>query len=92
MKKVVQVVPRDDFKVYVYFEDGKIKLYDMKNFIGKGVFAPLADIEIFKEKCTVMNYTLAFDLTGKRDEFDCLDIDPCSIYEYGIDIEDPFAK
>lgn len=92
MKKVIQVIPTNDFKVYVYFEDGKIKLYDMKPLIGKGVFAPLLDIQIFKEKCTVMNNTLAWDLTGKRDEYDCLDIDPCTIYENGIDITDPLAS
>jgi hypothetical protein len=92
MKKVIQVIPREDFKVYVYFEDGKVKLYDMKNLIGKGVFAPLSDLKIFKEKCTVMNFTLAWDLSGKRDEYDCLDIDPCSIYENGEDVRDPLVE
>ena len=27
--KVVQVVPKIDYSVYVYFEDGKIVCYDM---------------------------------------------------------------
>lgn len=92
MKKVIQVIPIEDFKVYVYFEDGKIKLYDMNNFIGKGVFKPLADTTIFKEKCTILNNTLAWDLSGNRDEFNCLDIDPYTIYENGIDIKDPLAS
>lgn len=86
MKKIIQVVPTDDFKVYVYFDDGKIKLFDMSHLIGIGVFAPLSDIKIFKEKCTILNDTLAWDLVGKRDEFNCLDIDPFTIYEDGIDV------
>lgn len=92
MKKVIQVIPREDYKVYVYFEDGAIKLYDMKNLVGIGVFTPLLDKTIFKEKCTIMNSTLAWDLTGKRNEYDCLDIDPCSIYESGEDVKDPLVS
>ena len=92
MKKVIQVIPSEDFKVYVYFEDGKIKLFDMNHLVGKGVFAPLANKVVFKERCTILNHTLAWDLTGKRDETDCLDIDPISIYESGQDVKDPLQK
>ena len=92
MKKVVQVLPTDDFKVYVYFEDGKIKLFDMSHLVGFGVFAPLAEIKIYKEKCTVLNDTLAWDLVGHRDEYECLDIDPFTIYEEGADVSDPLAS
>lgn len=92
MKKVIQVVPTDDFKVYVYFDDGKIKLFNMSHLIGIGVFAPLSDIKHFKEKCTILNDTLAWDLTGKRDEFNCLDIDPLTIYKDGLDVSDPLAS
>jgi hypothetical protein len=38
-----------------------------------------------------MNFTLAWDLSGKRDEYDCLDIDPFSIYENGEDVRDPLS-
>ncbi len=89
MKKVVQVIPQNDFQVYVYFEDGKIKLYNMSHLIGVGVFAPLKDIKIFKDKCKILNNTLAWDLTGKSDEFNCLDIDSNTIYEFGLDVKDP---
>lgn len=64
----------------------------MSTLIGRGVFTPLLDINIFKEKCTVLNYTLAWDLSGTRDEFNCLDIDPCSIYDNGEDVSDPLAS
>jgi hypothetical protein len=91
MKTVVQVAPTDDFKVYVYFDDGKIKLFNMSHLVGVGVFAPLSDLKIFKEKCTILNDTLAWDLKGNRDEFNCLDIDPLTIYNDGLDVMDPLA-
>ena len=45
------------------------------------LFAPLKEIEAFKEACTVMNGTLAWDLSGNRDEANCIDIDPFTLYE-----------
>ena len=35
---IVQVVPCEDYKVYVYFEDGKIVCYDVKPLLSKKVF------------------------------------------------------
>lgn len=79
--KVVQVIPMKDYSVFVYFEDGKIVCYDMKDMVEKEVFAPLKDLEIFINTCTVMNDTLAWDVDGKRDVSSCLDIDPDTLYE-----------
>ncbi len=62
--KVVQVIPMENYSVYVYFEDGKIVCYDMIQMIEKEVFRPLKDITVFKEACTVMNDTLAWDIGG----------------------------
>lgn len=61
MHSVVQVYPTKDFKVYVYFVDGKIKLFDMSLLFGKGVFKQISDIKNFIEKYTVLNHTLASD-------------------------------
>jgi hypothetical protein len=33
--KVIQVYPTEDYKVYLYFTDGKIKLFDAKDFVEK---------------------------------------------------------
>lgn len=81
--KVVQVIPMENYSVYVYFEDGKIVCYDMIQMIEKEVFRPLKDITVFKEACTVMNDTLAWDIGGgkNRDNTNCLDIDPDTLYE-----------
>lgn len=79
--EVVQVVPKDNYTVLVYFLDGKIVLYDMKPNLDKDIFKKLKDPVIFSETCTVLNDTLAWDLKGNRDESACIDIDPCSLYE-----------
>ncbi len=53
--KVVQVVPTEVYKVYVYFEDGKIVCYDAKSLLDKKVFEPLRNLDIFMNTCTVLN-------------------------------------
>ena len=44
---IVQVIPNEDYTVYVYFEDGKIVCYDAKTLLKKKVFEPLKDIKFF---------------------------------------------
>jgi len=53
----------------------------MTQMIEKEVFRPLKDITVFKEACTVMNDTLAWDIGGNRDNTKCLDIDPDTLYD-----------
>ena len=65
---VVQVIPLDNFHVQVFFDDGKIVDYDATEDLKAEIFKPLRDIDAFKEACTVMNGTLAWDLSGNRDE------------------------
>ena len=91
LHSVIQVKPTPNFKVYVYFDDGKIKLFDMAPLLGKGVFKQIADMHVFMGKCTVLNHTLAWDIDGNFDEYKCLDIDPETIYNSGIDVEDPLS-
>lgn len=78
--EIVQVVPFKDYTVYVYFEDGKIVRYDAKPLLEKEVFAPLKNIDFFMNACTILNGTLAWDLSGERDTGKCLDIDPDMLY------------
>ena len=87
--KIIQVYPTEDFRVYLYFADGKIKLFDAKELVKQGVFQSLQEIEKFREACTVLNDTLAWDLSGKRDPYDCLDLDPEELYESCPDVEEP---
>lgn len=78
---VVQVIPQKDYTVYVYFDDGKIVLYDLSEKLNKEIFKPLCQIDTFINACTVMNGTLAWDIEGNRDTTKCIDIDVFSLYE-----------
>jgi hypothetical protein len=45
------------------------------------------NITVFKEACTVMNDTLAWDIGGNRDNTKCLDIDPDTLYDLPMEAE-----
>ena len=77
---VIQVIPYEDYKVYVYFEDGKIVCFDVKPLLDKPVFQPLKDKDVFMNSCTILNNTLAWDLVGRRDGSECIDIAPDTLY------------
>lgn len=79
--KIVQVVPTEEHTVYVYFEDGKIVCYDITPLLDKEAFAALREIEYFIKTCTIMNDTLAWDVSGNRDNTACIDIDSETLYE-----------
>ena len=89
---VVQAVAGQDFTVFAYFSDGSIHLFDMKPLIEKGgVFSQLNDTEFFTDRLTVMNSTVAWDLSGSYDPAECIDIDPFVIYE-AERVEDPLKE
>lgn len=78
--KVVQVIPTEEYTVYVYFEDGKIVCYDVKPLLEKEAFTVLREVEYFKRICTIMNDTLAWDISENRDNTTCIDIAPDTLY------------
>lgn len=78
---VVQVIPLDNFHVQVFFDDGKIVEYDATSDLKGDVFKPLQDIHVFMNTCTVLNDTLAWDLSGQRDTTSCIDLDPFTLHE-----------
>ncbi|MEN6349506.1 MAG: DUF2442 domain-containing protein [Syntrophomonas sp.] len=89
---VIQVMPTSDFTVYIYFSDGKIKLFNASELIKRGVFQRLQNIDLFKSSCTVLNDTLAWDLSGNFDPYDCLDLDPEELYNSCPDVQEPLLK
>jgi len=78
---IIQVLPMDDYTVQVHFEDGKVVCYDVKSLITHGIFKKLQNIEVFKNTCTILNHTLAWDISGKKDINACIDIDPETLYK-----------
>lgn len=81
MPEVVQVKPKDNYEVEILFHDGKLVCYDVKPLLSKGVFKILLDKDFFINRCTVLNHTLAWDITGNYDERKCLDVDPETLYQ-----------
>jgi hypothetical protein len=80
--EVVQCVPGSGKCVYAYFSDGNIRLYDVSPLIEKGgVFERLNDDEFFRSALTVLNGTVAWDLSGEYDASTCIDIDPFTVYQ-----------
>ena len=58
--KVLQAVAGQNLLIYIYFHDGTVRLYDASPLLEKGgVFAPLRDDAIFRERLTVLNDTVA---------------------------------
>ena len=89
---VVQAVAGPDRTVYAYFSNGAIRQYDMTAAIERGgVFAPLADAAFFTERLTVLNDTIAWDLSGHFDPRDCIDIDPFEVYA-AVPVADPLES
>ena len=89
--KVLQAIAGENYTVYAYMNDGCVRLVDVLPLIEKGgVFAPLRDEATFRNALTVLNDTVAWDLTGKRDPADCIDMDPFSIHERPA-VKDPLT-
>jgi hypothetical protein len=69
---VKEVVPRDDYTLFVVFENGENGILDMKPILGFGAFQRIKDYEIFKR------VRVAFDTI----EWACgVDLDPEFIYD-----------
>ena len=80
--KLFQVFPTNDYAVYLFYDNGEIKVYDCNWILKKsGVFTKLHDVERFKQLCTIMNGTLAWDISECRDPYNCIDICPDTIYQ-----------
>ena len=93
LANVVQVIPGENFTVYVYFSDGSVRKADIKPYIAKGgVFEQLSDESFFRNRLTVMNGAVAWDVTGTRDVTQCIDIDPCVMYEKSPIVVDPLRS
>jgi hypothetical protein len=89
MYQVVQVVPRQDYTIHVYFANGAVKKYGVGHLVGRGLFKALEDVDWYMERCTVLNGTVAWDRSGRFDPKECIDLDPDTLYEEGTDVADP---
>ena len=85
--KIYMVLPTDDYKVFIYYDSGEIRLYDANWILEKGgVFEQIRDIVLFKDLCTVLNSTLAWDISRNRDPYNCVDINFDILYEESVKV------
>ncbi len=90
--EVVQSVPGEGRTVYAYFSDGSIHRFDVMPLIEQGgVFSKLRDEAFFRERITVLNGTVAWDVAGNYDPYHCIDLDPCEIYQEET-VSDPLEE
>ena len=47
--RVKDVIARDDFSLKITFDNGEVKLFDMKPYLNIGVFKELSNISKFKD-------------------------------------------
>ena len=80
--QLYQVYPQEDYTVVLFYDNGEIRLYDCGWIKTEtGVFEQIKEMPSFRELCTVMNGTLAWDISGKRDPYNCIDICPDTVYQ-----------
>lgn len=79
---VLQAVAGPDYSVYAYMLDGTIRKVSVKHLVEQGgVWERLKDPVFFTNALTVLNDTVAWDLSGCLDPSNCIDIDPFTVAE-----------
>ena len=89
---ICMVKPAKGRKVDCYFTTGHVKRFDMAPLLKPNcgpVFRPLRSRRTFLSSMTVMNGTLGFDISGRRDDRNCVDIDPETIFDEGETVVSP---
>lgn len=67
-KRIVGVVPNDDFTLTIRFDNGEKRLYDMRPFLKEGtVFAPLIRPETFRRVYVDDAHCIAWDIDPNID-------------------------
>ena len=88
--EIYQAVAGKNYMVYAYLSDGSVREFDVKPLINQGgVFQKIEDETIFRDTLTILNCTAAWDIAGNRNEYECIDIDPMTIFKCPIVPEIP---
>lgn len=78
-KRIMRVTPNNDFTLTISFNNGEIRLYDMRPLLKKGtVFEPLIDLKSFKRAYLDTNHCIAWDIDP--------DIDSTKVWSNKIDL------
>ena len=67
-KKITAVSPNDDFTLTISFDNGEMRLYDVRPLLKKGtVFEPFMDIESFRRVYIDEQHSIAWDIDPNVD-------------------------
>lgn len=85
-RTIKKVEANDDYTLLITFDNGEVKIYDMKNTIDKGVFKILKDKDKFKQVYLDNSGVISWDKDSSIDSnvvwSNKLDICPDSCYIY----------
>lgn len=79
MRKVINVNALDNYMLSVEFDNGEKRIKDISPLLGKPVFAPLKDINLFKNA-----FILYGAVTWKDSQGNEIDICPDSLYSSSV--------
>ena len=87
-RKIVYVCPGGDYRVFCLFSNGQWRTWDASGMLNKHLMKQHMekDSNFFNNAIAVINDTLAWDRTGARDPYECIDIDPGVIWDEGQSI------
>ncbi len=78
MREIIEVEALKDYQLKLIFDDGEIKIKDMKPYLDKGIFKKLKDINVFN------NVKIKYGTISWENDIDmCAD----SLYETSKTIE-----
>lgn len=85
--QIYMAVPVGGKVVDCHFTNGAVRRYDVNRAIRMGgVFAPLRNQQTFERSICVQDGVLAFDVSGRRDPYDMVDICADVVYADGEEI------
>jgi len=77
--EAIEVIPNDDYTLTITFDNGEIRVFDMRPYLEEGIFTELKSIEYFK-RAKIADMTVSWN--NKQD------ICPDILYEDSIPIEE----
>lgn len=49
LHQIIDVIPLEDFRLEITFDDGEVRVFDLKPYLSGSLFTPLQNIELFKK-------------------------------------------
>lgn len=58
---ICDVRPLEDYKLFLKFNNGEERIFDVKPLLEKQVYSPLKDLELFNKVHIIYDYTIAWN-------------------------------